>query len=275
MIDYTNIQMPSEEIITISKEYIQAIKAKKNEPPRLKEAEDLAQEAHDYFLAKINSAKSDEEYITGITGLRVYGGYKKIIWMFNDEDEEKPTLGDFIAELEGHFGKHIESQVKALRLLRQKMANISIPDDKNIAVVVKNSDVEPGIESGYYVLASLSKDQETITDKIFTDKDRTTGDDGRLIFIYTNHTACVEHACSTAHKTISDLGPGVLQLNIINRLSLDTNLVRDKGGVAQFVIGKDDQGKSITQDLENYMLCALALGIDDRVVRMSVPESYQ
>ena len=113
-----------------------------------------------------------------------------------------------------------------------------------------------------------------MTDKITVDKNMTTVADSRLIFIYTNHTACVEHACSTAHKTNSDLGPGVLQLNLINRANLATNLVRDNAGIAQFVIGKDDQGKSITQDLENYMLCALALGIDDRVVRMSVPEKY-
>lgn len=270
--------MANEGLITITKEYIEAKRAEKNEPPRLKEAEDLAQEAHDYFLAKINSAKNDEEYINGITGLRVYGSYEKIMWMFSDQEKdggEMPTLDDFIAELEGHFGKHIESQVKALRLLRQKMANISIPEDKNIAVVVKNSDVEPGIESGYYVLAALSKDQVTMTDKITVDKNMTTNADKKLIFIYTNHTACVEHACSTAYKTSSDLGPGVLQLNLINRVNLDTNLVRDKAGIAQFVIGRDDQGKSITQDLENYMLCALALGIDDRVVRMSVPESYR
>lgn len=48
--------MGREGIITITKEQLLAKKAEKNEPPRLKEAEDLAQEARGYFLSKINSA---------------------------------------------------------------------------------------------------------------------------------------------------------------------------------------------------------------------------
>ncbi len=265
--------MPSEEMVTITKEQILARIAEKNEPPKLREAVDLAKEARDYFLNQISTAKSDREYIFGINGLRLYGEYKLISWMFKNLDKgETVTLNDLIADLEGHFGKYIESQIKALGLLRQKMANLNISEETSIAIVVKNSDIEPGIEPGHFVLAAISNNQEMIVDDL--SRDRNQDHKCHLIFLYTNRVTCVDHACSTARKTSSDLGYGTIRFNIISRVNLNRNLIRDQNGVAQFVIGRDDEGKSITQDLENYLLCALALGIDDRVVRMSVPEKY-
>jgi len=264
--------MTSEEIVTISKEQILARIAEKNEPPKLKEAVDLAKEAHDYFLNQINTAKSDKEYIFGINGLKLYGEYEMVRWMFDLEKGEVLTLNDLIADLEGHFGRYVDSQIKALDLLRQKMANLNISEETSVAVVIKNSDIAPGIEPGHFVLAAISNNQEMIVDDL--SRDRNQDHKCHLIFLYTNHVACLNHACSTARKTSSDLGEGIIQLNIISRAKLSENLIRDQNDIAQFVIGRDDEGKSITQDLENYLLCALALGIDDRVIRVSVPEKY-
>lgn len=192
--------------------------------------------------------------------------------MFNDlEKDETITLNDLIADLEGHFGKRIESQVNALRLLREKLNLLKVSDDNSVAIVVKNGEIGPNTEHGYYILASISKHQATIFD---IDLRTNTNPNRPLVFLFTNNVACVSHASSVAHKAISDLGVGVLELMPTTRIELENKISKDTNGIAQFVIGRDEQGNNITQNLESYILCALALGIDDRVIRFPVPEKY-
>jgi hypothetical protein len=187
---------------------------------------------------------------------------------------ESLELNDLIFDLNETFGKETERDVAMLCALRERMAKTDKPDDKNVVIILKSIDV-PGVEvhRGFYVLASLASDQQISTDTE-TGKSRKAVNGRQLVFLKPNFVACMEHTCATLYNEQKEKDKSAHFFDIHSRVDMKNEIILDQNGVAQFVIGKDDKGKNITQDVEIYMLYALAIGIDSRVFRKMIPDTY-
>jgi len=268
--------MDSEKDIVITKEMVKAIKDAKNEKvePLLIPAMELSRETKIYFENQLALASNDLEYLFALAGLINYGYYGGVKWMF-DELQPGESLGieELLFELRETFGNEIKMDAIALGFLKEELLKGGIPDDKNVVIVLKGSDI-PNLESGsgFYVLASLAPSQNMDTDNK-SGKAMVTINDRHLVFLKPNFVPCVEHLCSVLYRTQKANGLSSHFFDIRSRVDIKKNIVLDENGVAQFVIAKDEEGRGITQDIEAYTLCALALGIDKRVNRKMVPDT--
>jgi hypothetical protein len=270
--------MDSEKGIVITKEMVKAIKSAKNEKvePLFKPAEDLSKEAKIYFENQLTLASNDLDYLFALTGLINYGYYGGVKWMF-DELLPGESLGieELLFELRETFGDEIKKDALMLSALKDELKKIDIPDDKNVLIVLKASDI-PTVENrrGFYVLGSLAPSQNMDTDN--KSGKNIEAESGRhLVFLKPKSVVCVDHLCSVLYKGQKEKGNNAHFFDIRSRVDIKKNIVLDENGVAQFVIAKDEMGKIITQDIEAYALCALALGIDDGVYRKMVPDKYK
>lgn len=263
--------------IVITRESIEALREKRGEekPALLESAVELSGKAKMYFEDKLSLADNDLDYLMALTGLINYGTYDGVKWMFDELlPDESLDMSDLLHDLSETFGEEITEVVEVLKRLREKMAGIEKPDDKNVVIVLKATDV-PKIKTrrGFYVLASLASSQQMSTDRE-TGSAQKTGNGRQLVFLKPNFVACVEHTCATLYKQQKEGGGDAHYFDIHTRVDMKNGIVLDKNGVAQFVITKDDLGNNITQDVETYMLYALAIGIDSRVYRKMIPDTY-
>lgn len=226
-----------------------------DDPPvdeRTNAINELFREVKDKAKLIARNASSLSEYVRAFLLDYYYTNFAGLAWLY---DESKGQMkGDaLVRDLEtGEKAVEIDKLASAIRDMYDRL--VREPDREGFVRVAVIKIRKGDNVSGLRVLAIFPGNVDIL--RAGFDEQGFSGDSEQQIVYYEPQTACWEHAADDARK-LADENGGVYYLPIQKSEEAQKNFKPDAYGKVEYVIGRDEKGERVKQDMPSYLWVSL------------------
>jgi hypothetical protein len=221
-----------------------------------KKIDELVKGVREVASVKAEEAKRLTDYVAAFLLDYRYGSYDGLIWMFDDPDHPEKVEDITSILTESAFIKEAEKTAKIIEEMKDVIDGA--PEKEGYSKVTFRQMRSGDFVHGIRVLAEFPS-EVLIPHGGFDKQANNTSGEKQFIY-YEPSAACFKNPFDDARKlSLANEGPEsrVYYLKLVDVNEASENIKHGPNGVAEYILGVDEEGNKIKQSMESYMLVSL------------------